>query len=88
MTLPISKIEEFEVGQVLELAGTTVGSVTLVGADGKPVATARLGQVAGKRAVRVEPEQVQLQEDAAYVTAAKTQPDVEVMSDVGDLVES
>lgn len=62
MTLPISKIEEFEVGQVLHLAGTTVGSVTLRGPAGEAVATARLGQIAGKRAVRVEPVTVHMQD--------------------------
>ncbi|MCF2870297.1 FliM/FliN family flagellar motor switch protein [Octadecabacter sp. G9-8] len=63
MVLPMSKIEEFEVGQVLQLAGTTVGSVSLVGPGGQKVAMARLGQVAGKRAVRVEVETIELQDD-------------------------
>ena len=63
MTLPISKIEAFEVGQVLQLAGTTVGSVMLTGPGGEKVATARLGQVAGKRAVRIEVAQVDMQDD-------------------------
>lgn len=65
MTLPISKIDAFEVGHILQLAGTTVGSVTLTGSAGQSLATARLGQVAGKRAVRVEPLDVQLQEDTS-----------------------
>ena len=63
MTLPISKVEEFEVGQVLQLAGTTVGSVTLTGPGGEHVSTARLGQVAGKRAVRIEDTQIEMQDD-------------------------
>jgi len=49
LTLPIAKIEDFAVGDVLHLAGTTVGSVTLCAADGDVIAQARLGQVAGKR---------------------------------------
>lgn len=72
ITLPISKIEDFEVGQVLQLAGTTVGSVTLTGPDGKPVAMARLGQVAGKRAVRIEPLHIELQDDPPKIHTAKT----------------
>lgn len=63
MTLPLQKIEDFEVGQLINLAGTTVGSVTLVGPGGEKVAMARLGQVAGKRAVRVEVETIELQDD-------------------------
>lgn len=70
MVLPISKIEEFVVGQVLHLPGTTVGSVTLTGPGGEPVATARLGQVAGKRAVRVELLAVHLQDDVPRMGAA------------------
>ena len=67
MTLPMSKIEEFEVGQVIQLAGTTVGSVSLVGPGGEQIAMARLGQVAGKRAVRVEVEVIELQDDTPKV---------------------
>jgi len=63
MTLPINKVEAFEIGQVLQLAGTTVGSVMLCGARGKKIAAARLGQFAGKRAVRLEKAQVELQDD-------------------------
>lgn len=62
MKLPISAIETFEVGQVVPLVGTTVGSVTLTCPEGKYVAHARLGQVAGKRAVRIETPNVELQE--------------------------
>jgi flagellar motor switch protein FliM len=88
MTLPISKIEEFEVGQVVQLAGTTVGSVTLVGPDGKAVATARLGQVAGKRAVRIEPVQIQLQDDVPKPHAAPGAMMDTKLDGVSDLVES
>lgn len=71
MVLPINKIEEFEVGQVLHLAGTTVGSVSLTGPSGKVVATARLGQVAGKRAVRIETDVVELQDSAPDMAPAE-----------------
>ncbi|MCF2904277.1 FliM/FliN family flagellar motor switch protein [Octadecabacter sp. CECT 8868] len=77
-SLPISKIERFEVGQVMTLAGATVGSVTLTGPAGESVASARLGQVAGKRAVRTEIIDMQLQDDipkpAQVQNLAKGQP--------------
>lgn len=77
MVLPISKIEAFEVGQVLQLAGTTVGSVTLVGPGGEKVSTARLGQVAGKRAVRVEQAQIELQDDPPKMAPRVQTPTIE-----------
>ena len=73
MTLPISKVEAFETGQVLRLAGTTVGSVTLTGPGGENVSTARLGQVAGKRAVRIEAAQVDMRDDPPLL-ASSPQP--------------
>ncbi len=60
LRLPISNVETFEVGQVVPLAGTTVGSITLTGPSGERFAQARLGQVAGKRAVRIETAQVEM----------------------------
>lgn len=60
--MPISEVEALAVGQILRLAGTTVGSVTLSSPDGKAIAKARLGQVAGKRAVRIETPNVELQD--------------------------
>jgi len=75
ISLPIREVEAFEVGQVVNLAGTTVGSVTLVGPGGEAVTTARLGQIAGKRAVRIEHMRVELQDDPpkhAVVDAQKT----------------
>jgi len=72
--LPIDKIRAFEVGQVLHLPGTTVGSVTLTGPDGTQVATARLGQVAGKRAVRIERPEIELQDSAPAAPVAAPEP--------------
>lgn len=74
MALPYSKIEAFEVGQVLTLAGTTVNSVTLTGPGGEPVAAARLGQVAGKRAVRIEQAEVTLQDAPPRVASPAPPP--------------
>jgi len=64
LRMPIAQVESFEIGQVLPLPGTTVGSVTLRGAGGEIAATARLGQIAGKRAVRIEDAVVEMQTDA------------------------
>lgn len=70
LTYPFYKIEEFEVGQVLNLAGTTVGSVRLTGPGGVGVASARLGQVAGRRAIRLEQTRIELQDDTPSIATA------------------
>jgi len=80
MPLTVQKVEEFEVGQVLHLAGTTVGSVMLMGPDGKMAANARLGQVAGKRAVRIQQSADELQEAPTLMSPAAP-PNVTPMPD-------
>ncbi len=52
--LPLAVATKLEVGQLLPLHGCTVGTVRLEALDGRLVAKARLGQVAGQIAVRVE----------------------------------
>jgi len=52
--MSLSDVEAFRVGQVLPLAGITVASVRLEGPRQRLLATARLGQVSGLRAVRLE----------------------------------
>ncbi len=54
LRLPIHQVEAFDVGQVIPLPGVTVSSVRLEGPDGALAARARLGQVSGMRAVRIE----------------------------------
>ena len=81
MTLSMDKVENFEVGQVLHLAGTTVGSLMLMGPDGKMAAKARLGQVAGKRAVRIQQTVDELQEAPPMMPPAATR----VVSSLPDL---
>lgn len=63
-SLPLFDVENLAVGQVLPLPGCTVSSVKLLAADGTRVATARLGQSGGMRAVRVEeaPRQPDMQD--------------------------
>ena len=54
LRLDLARVEGFSVGQVLPLPGVTVASVVVESADRTPLGTARLGQVAGLRAVRLE----------------------------------
>lgn len=55
-SLPLSQVQGWQVGQVLPLLGCNVNSVRLVALDGRVVAQAKLGQLAGKRALRIEAE--------------------------------
>lgn len=52
--MSLSEVEGFQVGQVLPLTGITVASVRLEGPRQRLLAHARLGQVSGLRAVRLE----------------------------------
>ncbi len=52
--MPIAQARSLQVGQVIPLAGCSVNSVRLLASDGKQVGTAKLGQLGGKRAVRIE----------------------------------
>ncbi|WP_377504488.1 FliM/FliN family flagellar motor switch protein [Octadecabacter sp. R77987] len=54
MRMPMAQVENLTLGQVIPLSGTRVTSVKLVGPDGQVITTARLGKMAGQRAVRVE----------------------------------
>lgn len=54
MTMPLSKVAKFNVGDTLPLPGVTVASMRIEGPDGHSLARARLGQVTGMRAVRLE----------------------------------
>jgi flagellar motor switch protein FliM len=55
-SLPLAQIQGWQVGQVLPLPGCTVNSVRLIALDGRQVGQAKLGQLAGKRAIRIEAE--------------------------------
>jgi flagellar motor switch protein FliM len=57
-SLPLHEAECIAVGQIIPLPGCTVDSVKLYDPNGRFVTAARLGQFAGKRAVRMEPTQV------------------------------
>jgi len=53
LRLPWEAAEAFQVGQVIPLPGVTVASVRIEG-GGQDIGAARLGQVAGMRAIRIE----------------------------------
>nr|WP_245218473.1 FliM/FliN family flagellar motor switch protein [Rubellimicrobium aerolatum] len=54
LSLPLAEAEALHVGQLLPLPGVTVASVRLEGSGGVDLGSARLGQVAGMRAIRIE----------------------------------
>lgn len=52
--MPLGQTRDLAIGQILPLPGCTVNSVRLVSADGQVVAHAKLGQIGGMRALRIE----------------------------------
>ncbi len=52
--LPLAEAEGWQPGQVVPLPGVSVGSVRIEAPAGERIGTARLGQVAGRRAIRIE----------------------------------
>lgn len=54
MSLPLREVERMHVGQVIPLPGITVAAIKLIAPDGRSIARAKLGQMAGLRAVRLE----------------------------------
>lgn len=54
LDLTIAQMRQMRPGQVLPLYGATVGTVKLIAPDKTVICSARLGQSAGKRAVRVQ----------------------------------
>ncbi|PUB18892.1 FliM/FliN family flagellar motor switch protein [Yoonia sediminilitoris] len=69
--MPLAQARNLQVGQVVPLRGCSVNSVRLVTAKGREVALAKLGQLGGNRAVRVEaPPQPQMRELGGGAEAA------------------
>ena len=68
MRLSLRQVDGFQVGQLIALPGITVGSVKLESTDGRVLARARLGQMTGLRAVRIQaPDPVEMSETQGYV---------------------
>lgn len=53
-SIPLARAQGLEVGQILPLTGCDVHSVRLLSTDGHVVAEGKLGQMSGKRAVRIQ----------------------------------
>lgn len=67
MCLSLRQVDGFHVGQMLALPGITVGSIKMEAADGRVLARARLGQMTGLRAVRLQvPAAVEMTEVPGY----------------------
>lgn len=80
-TMPLAQAQNLQVGQVVPLPGCTVNSVRLLTPDGLKVAEAKLGQVGGKRAVRIEAAPVP---EMAEIAAAGSLGLSEMMIDESD----
>lgn len=72
-------VETMAVDQVIPLTGCHVASVKLRAADGRAVATARLGQSGGMRAIRIEQADLPGMEDLADLTG-EASPGLAMMS--------
>ena len=73
MRLSLRQVDGFHVGQLIALPGITVGSVKLETADGRVVARARLGQMSGLRAVRIQaPAPVEMTESPGLVASGRS----------------
>ena len=73
MRLSLRQVDGFQVGQLIAMPGITVGSVKLETTDGRVVARARLGQMTGLRAVRIQaPAPVEMVETPGYAGQRRT----------------
>ena len=73
MRLSLRQVDGFQVGQLIAMPGITVGSVKLETADGRVVARARLGQMTGLRAVRIQaPAPAEMAETSGYAGHARS----------------
>lgn len=70
MRLPLSMIEAWEVGSEVVLFGVTVSSVQVEGVGEREIGAARLGQINGMRAIRLEREIPPLMEQLPELGAA------------------
>jgi flagellar motor switch protein FliM len=67
--LPLGEVRQLQVGQILPLPGCTVQSVRLIAPDGRVVGQAKLGQLGGYRALRVEDAPAPVLQDLANTQA-------------------
>ena len=68
----IAEVRRMAVGDVLEIPIETLRAVTVEGMDGTAVATGRLGQLGGQKAVRVEAPEIVPESDEAVLEFLST----------------
>ncbi len=79
---PLFAVEAMKVGEVIPLTGCTISSVKLRAADGRKVASARLGQAGGMRAVRIAQADLPGMDELAEL-GADVSPGLPMMDDPG-----
>ncbi|OUD10588.1 hypothetical protein BVC71_03595 [Marivivens niveibacter] len=85
MKLPISEVEEFDVGQLVMLNGAAINHVELLGPDRSCVGIARLGQMSGQRAVRLDAKTPPEMTDGGIPVSKSVKTPILAASDCGDL---
>jgi len=87
--ISLATAQGLRVGSVLNLPGCTVNSVRLLADDGKTVAQAKLGQIGGFRAVRIQdapPQQLHdLTPTAGNIALSLPEPDPLDLNEVHDM---
>lgn len=81
--IPLAQADNLAVGQVLPLPGCTVSSARLISLDGRVALPAKLGQIGGKRAVRIEQAPAAPMDDLAAIPADPPMPDIAAPMDTG-----
>ncbi len=80
--ISLAQAKNIQVGDVLSLPGCTVSSARLVSLDGKVELSAKLGQIGGKRAVRIEQAPSIGMDDLAALPADQPMPAMPDMPEI------
>ena len=83
--LPICDVEQFDVGQLIRLNGAAINHVELLGPDRSCVGIARLGQMSGQRAVRLDAKTPPEMTDGGIPVSKSDQTPILAASNRGDL---
>ena len=83
--LPISDVEQFDVGQLIRLNGAAINHVELLGPDRSCVGIARLGQMSGQRAVRLDAKTPPEMTDGGISISQSDQTPILAAGNRGDL---
>lgn len=85
--IALAQAQNLQVGEVLPLPGCTVSSARLVSLDGKVELPAKLGQIGGKRAVRIEQAPAVGMADLAALPADQPMAEVPAMPEMSAMPE-